>query len=82
MAPRWVLAHRWIVVLTVLLFIVSAPAASFASWTACGIDLASLSGSQFFPAIASDGAGGAIVAWMDARSSGEGDIYAQRLTAS
>lgn len=35
---------------------------------------------QQFPAIASDGSGGAIVAWQDARN-GSGDIYAQHMSA-
>src|SRR5262249_47367129 len=39
-------------------------------------------GSQYHVALASDGAGGAIAVWEDYRRGGEGDIYAQRITAS
>jgi predicted lipoprotein with Yx(FWY)xxD motif len=49
-------------------------------WTADGIYLNAVPGDQEFPQIVSDGAGGAIVAWFDQRSSG-GDIYAQRVNA-
>src|SRR5689334_7792613 len=34
------------------------------------------------PAIVSDGAGGAIVTWMDSRSGTNNDIYAQRVNAA
>lgn len=50
-------------------------------WDAAGIALCSASGQQVFPVIASDGAGGAIVAWEDARS-GSADVYAQRIDAA
>ena len=51
-------------------------------WTAVGVALCLAAGSQGYPAIASDGAGGAIVAWMDGRIVGTWDIYAQRVDAS
>jgi hypothetical protein len=51
-------------------------------WTADGVALCSAAGPQEYPAIASDGAGGAIVAWMDGRIVGTWDIYAQRVDAS
>ncbi|RJR27600.1 MAG: hypothetical protein C4574_05945 [Candidatus Latescibacterota bacterium] len=52
-----------------------------AQWTADGVALCLRPQDQIFPAIASDGAGGAVVAWMDARS-GYYDIYSQRVNAS
>jgi hypothetical protein len=48
-------------------------------WTPNGVALTS-SGSAGNPAITSDGSGGAIVTWYDARS-GEQDIYAQRVNS-
>ena len=47
-------------------------------WTANGVALCTAAGSQASIAIASDGAGGAIVAWADFRS-GNYDIYTQRV---
>ncbi len=38
-------------------------------------------GDQLYPASASDGAGGVVIAWEDRRAS-DGDIYAQRIAAS
>jgi hypothetical protein len=56
-------------------------AAGVAQWTANGIALTSASGDQYYTSIASDGAGGAIVAWQDDRSAIT-DIYAQRVNGS
>lgn len=61
-----------------------------AAWAANGQALLSASLAQSivpqgkeFPAIAADGAGGAIVAWPDGRSAANGlDVYAQHLLAS
>lgn len=50
-------------------------------WTAGGVAVCAAAGNQRFPAIASDGVGGAIVVWKDERS-GEFDVYAQRVDAS
>ncbi|MGD1049112.1 MAG: T9SS type A sorting domain-containing protein [Candidatus Krumholzibacteriaceae bacterium] len=50
-------------------------------WTADGVALCTATGNQWYPAIASDGAGGAIVTWFDARN-GNYDIYAQKVNAS
>jgi hypothetical protein len=50
-------------------------------WTAGGVALCVVAGDQGYPVIASDGAGGAIVAWHDGRVA-EPDIYAQRVNAS
>jgi hypothetical protein len=50
------------------------------AWPADGRALCTASGTQQYPTIASDGAGGAIVTWYDARG-GLSDIYAQRVLA-
>jgi hypothetical protein len=50
-------------------------------WTSCGVLLCTADGSQQYPAITSDGAAGAIVAWWDARGS-DYDIYSQHINAS
>ena len=50
-------------------------------WTVNGVALCTATGNQFGPAIASDGAGGAIVTWQDFRG-GNYDICAQRVTAA
>ena len=56
-------------------------AAGAPQWTLDGVALCTASGSQIYPAIVSDGAGGAIVTWEDYRS-GTSDIYAQRVDAA
>jgi hypothetical protein len=55
-------------------------AAGTVLWTVNGIAICTATGNQYNPTIASDGAGGAIIAWYDQRS-GNYDIYAQRVTA-
>ena len=50
-------------------------------WTVNGMAICAADSDQVFPAIASDGAGGAIITWADKRS-GNWDIYAQRVDAS
>lgn len=50
-------------------------------WTANGVLLCAGSGAETSPALTSDGAGGAIVAWQDNRD-GYNLIYAQRIDAS
>jgi len=50
-------------------------------WTADGVALCTATANQTYPAIAPDGAGGAIVMWRDYRS-GHYDTYAQRVSAS
>lgn len=50
-------------------------------WASDGVAVCAAADEQRFPTIVSDGAGGAIVAWMDRRSGGETDIYAQRVDA-
>ncbi|MDH5628343.1 MAG: T9SS type A sorting domain-containing protein, partial [Candidatus Krumholzibacteria bacterium] len=49
-------------------------------WTANGVAVCSATADQLHPAVACDGAGGAVVAWDDARGL-SADIYAQRLSA-
>ncbi len=57
------------------------PAVSEAAWTPGGVPLSRAAGEQSNPRVVPDGAGGAIVTWMDKRS-GNFDIYAQRVSAS
>lgn len=45
-------------------------------WLADGVQVCAAAGNQFHPRLATDGIGGAIVAWEDARS-GTNDIYAR-----
>jgi hypothetical protein len=55
-------------------------AAGVRQWGSNGIGLSSLTGEQIDPVIASDGAGGAYVAWTEQRT--DLNLYAQRLNAS
>ena len=50
-------------------------------WAANGVPLCTATGDQSYPQIISDGAGGAIITWMDDRS-GNSDIYALRIDAN
>jgi hypothetical protein len=52
-----------------------------ALWTPNGVAVCAAIGHQEGPSIASDGAGGAIVSWSDART-GDAHIYAQRVDGS
>lgn len=56
-------------------------AAGAVLWAADGVPLCAAGGQQTFPAVAADGAGGAIVSWFDYRGLGY-DIYAQRISAA
>jgi len=56
-------------------------AAGAALWAVDGVALCTAAADQVLPAIVSDGAGGAIVAWQDYRN-GDPDIYAQRVDAA
>jgi hypothetical protein len=49
-------------------------------WTTNGVLICGAAGNQLYPVIATDGAGGAIIAWEDSRGSIP-DIYAERITA-
>jgi predicted lipoprotein with Yx(FWY)xxD motif len=51
-------------------------------WTVDGVALCTAGGEQEDPLITSDGAGGAIVIWLDSRSGRFWDIYAQRVNSS
>ena len=51
-------------------------------WTANGVVVCNASSDQQFPAIVSDGAGGAVIAWQDIRGATGVDIYAQRINAA
>jgi hypothetical protein len=57
-------------------------AAGSVQWAANGVALCMAAECQCRPTIASDGAGGAIVAWDDPRSGTDNDVYAQRITQS
>src|SRR5439155_16344319 len=50
-------------------------------WAFAGVALCSASGDQVSPVLCSDGAGGAIVAWLDRRTGGS-DVYAERVTGA
>ena len=49
------------------------------AWATNGVSLSMASNSQYDPQIVSDGAGGAIVTWSDARVGSQYDLYAQRV---
>jgi len=52
-------------------------------WTASGVLACGATGDQTLPVIAADGAGGAVLAWVDARAgAGTNDVYAQKINAS
>lgn len=50
-------------------------------WSPYGLPLCTVTGSQVTPRLASDGAGGAVVAWEDFRNGADKDVYAQRVNA-
>lgn len=56
-------------------------ASGIVQWTTDGVAICSATDKQENPTIASDGAGGAIITWMDYRS-GSYDIYAQRINVN
>lgn len=58
---------------------VSSAGAVDAAWPSNGRDLSSASNDQWRPTIASDGAGGAIVAWENLLDADDADIYAQHV---
>src|SRR5262249_51869912 len=51
-------------------------------WSPDGVVLCDAGMSETYPVIVSDGVGGAIVAWYDARASSSDDVYAQRVNAA
>ncbi|MHA1264619.1 MAG: hypothetical protein ACTSRS_05210 [Candidatus Helarchaeota archaeon] len=50
-------------------------------WTVNGVPVSTAFSNQYRPAITTDGAGGAIIAWQDFRSGSDYDIYAQRINS-
>jgi hypothetical protein len=67
-----------IVFFTVMFLVLCAGASRVqAGWTENGAPVCIYTDDQEYPVICSDGAGGAIIAWIDKRN--YGDIYAQRL---
>jgi len=48
-------------------------------WATDGLTVCDYSGDQRYPVLATDGSGGAIVAWSDGRIYLNEDIYAERL---
>ena len=56
-------------------------AAGLTQWAANGVGVCTAADEQFSPAIASDGAGGAIITWFDYRGT-SADVYAQRISAA
>jgi hypothetical protein len=54
------------------------PLAGSAQWTLDGVPVCTAANDQTAPAIATDGEGGALIAWVDSRA-GEEDIYSQRI---
>jgi FlgD Ig-like domain len=57
------------------------PVITQAAWTTDGNPVCTATGVQTIPQVVSDGSGGAIVTWEDARGTDK-DIYAQRIDAS
>ncbi|HTM57301.1 MAG TPA: T9SS type A sorting domain-containing protein [Candidatus Udaeobacter sp.] len=57
-------------------------AAGVPQWTANGVPVCTATGDQGELALSSDGAGGAIAAWLDLRSASTGDIYVQRMNGA
>src|SRR5580765_660971 len=53
-----------------------------AAWPANGRLICAAAGQQMFPAITSDGAGGAILCWQDGRGGTGNDVYAQHVRAN
>ena len=64
------------------IYIQRVTSAGVPQWTDGGIGLCTALDHQFYPALATDGAGGAIVTWTDHRSGMNWDIYVQWLDAS
>jgi len=51
-------------------------------WVANGLGICLARSSQFYPTLASDGSGGAFVAWQDSRTGSDNHIYAQHVSRS
>ena len=70
-----------LVVLSLAFSISLVPIGAHAQWQLDGVALCTVASDQVYPTIVSDGAGGAIVTWVDYRN-GTADIYAQRVNAA
>ncbi len=58
-------------------------ASGIVQWTTNGVAICLAASGQHFPQLTSDGSGGAVITWMDARpNNGPQDIYAQRINSS
>lgn len=57
-------------------------AAGVTRWTSQGVAVCTAADAQYYPALVSDGAGGAILVWYDFRSGTQYDVYAQRVDSS
>ena len=57
-------------------------ASGVVQWAANGVAVCAVALNQFDPAIVSDGAGGAIVTWVDYRSATNADVYVQRINGA
>jgi hypothetical protein len=68
--------------LAAVLFLLALPFSARAGWQFNGVPVSTAANYQADPIIVSDGAGGAIIAWIDYRSGTNYDIYAQRLNAA
>ncbi len=70
------------VVLAVSFLSASLPLVALAQWQSNGVPVCGSTTGQASQIAVSDGAGGAIVAWVDTRSGPGGDIYTQRIDGS
>jgi hypothetical protein len=52
------------------------------TWTANGVAICTAAADQAFTMLVSDGAGGAIIAWQDARNGIDWDVYARRVNSA
>jgi len=57
-------------------------ATGIVQWTTNGVAICTAADYQYYPQLASDGAGGAIITWQDNRNGSNPDIYAQRVNAT
>jgi FlgD Ig-like domain len=64
------------------IFMQRVSAAGAPLWTTDGVIVCNFPAGQVNPVIALDGAGGVLVAWIDARNAGQNDVYAQRVNGS
>ncbi len=57
-------------------------ASGTAQWAVNGVGVCLAAGGQGFPQLTSDGNGGAVITWQDARTNNIQDVYAQRINSS